>query len=474
MNLFKRIENFFSRFKKLEKVSVIIPVLNEEQTIGGVIELVKKSKYTGEVIVIDDRSEDNTVKEAEKHGAKVYISAVRGKGYSMKEGLLYAKYPILVYLDGDIRNYQEDIVEKLVYPILYEGYDFVKSTFDREAGRVTELVAKPLLGLLFSHLTIFSQPLSGMIAGKKEILQKVNFENDYGVDIGILIDVYNLEAKIKEVPIGKIDNKSKPWQQLGKMSSEVAKAILKRAAERNLLDFDGLQSLNIIQNEMIEVVQSSMLNLKKMIIYNLNDVIVEQDILKDFFTQKNLLSQYLEIISKTDDYTIQKKLIAQLLKGIDINDLVNFINSIKISNEMIDLVKELKSRSYLTGILSDNFDIITETIRKKIGMDFSLSNQLGVSGNNFNGEVLIPSYFINSPKSLCNHPVCKSNAIIYLSEKFNIKITDIIYVGDSTSDLCPVKISGVGIAYRPKLPLLASVSDEVIKTNIKDLLKYTK
>lgn len=471
MNIFKKITSFF---KKKEKVSVIIPVLNEEQSIGKVVELVKRSKFVDEIIVIDDNSEDNTAEEAKKHGAKVFVSAVRGKGYSMKEGLHYAKNDILVYLDGDIGNYEDDIVEKLVYPILYEGYDFVKSTFDREAGRVTELVAKPLLGILFPQLLVFSQPLSGMIAGKKQILQKVNFENDYGVDIGILIDVFNTKAKIKEVHIGKIDNKSKPWQQLGKMSSEVAKAILKRAADRKLLDFDGLQSINIIQNEMVSVVQSSLLNLKKMIIFNLSGVILEKDILKEFFSKKNLTDNYVEIITKYNDYTIQKKLIAKLLNGINKDEMINFLDTINIQEDFIYVVRELKTRGYLTGIVSNSFDMITETIRKKLGMDFSLSNQLGISNDIFTGEVLIPSYFVNSSKSLCNHPVCKSNAIIYLSEKFNIKMQDIIYVGDSNEDICPIKISGVGIAYKPKSALLSSISDLVIKSNIKEILKYTK
>jgi len=471
MNIFKKITSFF---KKKEKVSVIIPALNEEQSIGKVVELVKSSKFADEIIVIDDNSEDNTVEEAKKHGAKVFVSAVRGKGYSMKEGLHYAKNDILVYLDGDIGNYEDDIVEKLVYPILYEGYDFVKSTFDREAGRVTELVAKPLLGILFPQLLVFSQPLSGMIAGKKQILQKVNFENDYGVDIGILIDVFNTKAKIKEVHIGKIDNKSKPWQQLGKMSSEVAKAILKRAADRKLLDFDGLQSINIIQNEMVSVVQSSLLNLKKMIIFNLSGVILEKDILKEFFSKKNLTDNYVEIITKYNDYTIQKKLIAKLLNGINKDEMINFLDTINIQEDFIYVVRELKTRGYLTGIVSNSFDMITETIRKKLGMDFSLSNQLGISNDIFTGEVLIPSYFVNSSKSLCNHPVCKSNAIIYLSEKFNIKMQDIIYVGDSNEDICPIKISGVGIAYKPKSALLSSISDLVIKSNIKEILKYTK
>jgi glucosyl-3-phosphoglycerate synthase len=167
--MFLKLKQFFNKFSIFfkKKVSVIIPVLNEEKTIGNVVKLVKKSKVTNEVIVIDDNSTDNTISEALKNGAKIYKSAFPGKGYSMKEGIEYSENDVIVYIDGDIDNYDCDIIKKLSEPIISNKCDFVKATFSRDAGRVTELVAKPLLSILFPDLIIYSQPLSGMIAGKK-------------------------------------------------------------------------------------------------------------------------------------------------------------------------------------------------------------------------------------------------------------------------------------------------------------------
>ena len=102
---------------------------------------------------------------------------------------------IIVYLDADIVTYPENIVELLSGPITDDEADFVKSCFDRQAGRVTELVAKPLLSLLFPEMTRFSQPLSGMIGARKSLLKKIDFENDYGVDIGILLDMHTYGGK---------------------------------------------------------------------------------------------------------------------------------------------------------------------------------------------------------------------------------------------------------------------------------------
>jgi len=211
-----------------KKISVIIPAFNEEENIALVVKQAEKCEYVKEVIVVDNLSTDNTGKVALEAGAKVIKCEIQGKGYAMESGMEVAENDIIVFLDADIPSYSEDVVYKLAKPIIENDIDFVKSTFDREGGRVTELVAKPLLKLLFPELPYFSQPLSGMIAGKKQVLKELELEKDYGVDIGILLDVANMNCSIEEVMLGKLENKSKDWRALDKMSTEVMRAILKR------------------------------------------------------------------------------------------------------------------------------------------------------------------------------------------------------------------------------------------------------
>ena len=178
-------------------ITVIIPALNEEKTIRQVVHLANNSAHVSEVIVVDDKSMDNTVAEARKEGATVITSTKLGKGASMRDGILLAKNEIIVFLDADIISYSKDVVELLTEPIVKDKTDFVKSYFTRQAGRVTELVAKPLLSILYPSFPNFKQPLSGMIAGKKSLFSKIEFEEGYGVDIGILIDMHNLGARIR-------------------------------------------------------------------------------------------------------------------------------------------------------------------------------------------------------------------------------------------------------------------------------------
>ena len=212
----------------MKKVSVIIPAFNEQKSIKKVIKLVKNYEKVDEIIVVDNNSTDNTALIAEKEGAKVVFCKEQGKGYAMEKGLAEAKNETVVFIDADINNYSKDVIEKLAEPIINEEADFVKSLFERTGGRVTELVAKPLLDILFPEIHKFSQPLSGMIAGKKSILSKIEFEKDYGVDIGILLDMINMKVNIKEVHIGQIKNQSQQWRNLEKMSREVMTSIIKR------------------------------------------------------------------------------------------------------------------------------------------------------------------------------------------------------------------------------------------------------
>lgn len=209
-------------------ITVIIPAYNEEGNIEKVINNIKHSNINTDIIVVNNCSTDNTAEIAKKAGAIVIDCMKRGKGYAMQAGLDNCHTAIAVFIDGDLDLHTEDVLEEMVNPILLEDFDFVKSTFDRDGGRVTELVAKPLLELLCPNMYKFSQPLSGIIAGKIHFFNKITFEKDYGVDIGILLDMISIGAKIKEVHIGRIDNCSQSWKSLSKMAKEVDKAILKR------------------------------------------------------------------------------------------------------------------------------------------------------------------------------------------------------------------------------------------------------
>lgn len=458
-------------------ITVIIPTLNEEENIASVVNFAKAQPNVSEVIVVDDKSLDKTVSIALDNGAKVITSTKLGKGASMKDGVLCANNQIVAFLDGDIDPYPHYTIKLLTDPILQGEVDFVKSAFNRNAGRVTELVAKPLLSIFFPDLLRFSQPLSGMIAGKKSLFQQLDFRDDYGVDIGILIDMYLMNVKMKEIEIGYLENKSKPWQALGKMSKEVAQTIiLKAASSKNPhYNFEELGVLNEIRSQMEFALENQLSTLDKLVVFDMDNTLLKGrfiDVCADKFGFKKEL---MNIRSSETDAIILTKRIATLLKGKTINELIEIVDSIKIIEGTKEIIIELKKRGYIVGIISDSYDCITNHIKIKLGMDFSLSNELEFSKSICTGEVKIPSFLFSSQKSICKHSLCKTNALLCILEKYNIPKENCISIGDSMNDLCMIKEAGLGIAFCSKDELVNHHADIVIhEPNFTELLNLAK
>ena len=214
-----------------KSVSIVIPAFNEEATVAKVVSVARKLSYVDEVIVVDDGSTDRTVEEAENAGATVISHIMNeGKGSAIKTGFKYSHGNIVAFIDADVSNFTSEKIDKIIRPILEDRTDITKTKFARESGRVTELTAKPLLGFFFPELD-YEQPLSGQFAGKRSALNKIRFEKDYGVDVGIVLDADVHGIKILEVDIGDICHDMSPLADLNKMANEVVRTIIDRAVE---------------------------------------------------------------------------------------------------------------------------------------------------------------------------------------------------------------------------------------------------
>ena len=446
-------------------LTVIIPVLNEEQTIGSVIRFCQQDLHVSEIIVVDDKSEDNTVQVAKEAGAKVIISQMRGKGISMKDGIAQATNDFIIFLDGDIDPYPEGTIANLSAPLLADEADFVKGSFARNAGRVTELVAKPLLNIFYPGLSHFSQPLSGMIAGKKSYFKKINFYNDYGVDIGILIDMYLMKARVQEVNIGYIENKSKPWQALGKMSKEVSRAIISKAQLQHPEEIseEDIHSLEAINREMNKTLRESLSGYHKMVIFDMDDTILKGRTIDECARTFGFTAKLEDLRAREKDPIILTKRIGLLLKGRTMDELLNVASHIEMISDIKEVVKELKNRGYIIGIISNSYTLVTNFVRQKIGADFSYANQLEFFEGKCTGEVNLPSYFFGSPDSICGHSYCKTNALQYACEKYNVPLKSCICIGDSRDDRCMVGHAGKGVAFCTKDELLETIAFKNIR-----------
>lgn len=446
-------------------LTVVIPALNEEKTIAQVVKYCLNDASVTEVIVIDDNSEDNTVEIAEAAGARVIHSAARGKGISMKEGIDAATNEIVVILDADIDPYPDGAIQKLAVPLVNDEADFVKGAFARNAGRVTELVAKPLLTILFPGLAHFSQPLSGMIAGKKSFFRKIEFFNDYGVDIGILIDMYLMKARVTEINIGYIENKSKPWQALGKMSREVSRAILSKAQRQhdNQLSMENVNSLEAIQREMNNVLRENLSAYHKMIIFDMDDTILRKRFINECADAFGFRPKLEELRFNEKDPIILTKRVGLLLKNRTMDELLHVISKMEMADHIRETVAYYKEKGYLVGIISHSYTLITNYVKQQIGADFSVAHQLEFFEGKATGEVNLPSYFFGSPDSVCGHSFCKTNALQHVCERYNVKMKNCIAVGDSKDDRCIITYAGQGVAFCTTDELLEKIADKSIR-----------
>ncbi len=445
-------------------ISVIIPALDEEKTVSQVVRLAKQSPNVTEVIVVDDKSMDNTIEEARNEGAILITSTKLGKGASMKDGLSVAKNEIIVFLDADISTYPENVIHLLTGPIINNRVDFVKSCFSRQAGRVTELVAKPLLSILIPGFPSFWQPLSGMIAGKKELFTQIEFEEGYGVDIGILIDMHLLGARIEEVSVGHIQNRMQPLEQLGIMSREVATTIMKKSRGMGAQNLETYENIQVIREQMDFAIRESLLTLKKIVMFDMDNTIFRTSFIQAAAAAYGFEKELKNIVDHHSNPFIRTKLIARMIKGRSIGDLLRLTDSIEVTPGLPLAIQAFKQQGYITGIISDSYDCITNQVKNRFGFDFSIANELEFSKSIATGEVKIPSLFLPGEKSQCAHDYCKLHALIRICEKYGVDLKNTMVVGDSANDICCIQKAGIGISFCATDIAVDAVATHIIKT----------
>lgn len=444
-------------------ITVIIPTLNEEKTIRHVVRQVKHAPGVTEVIVVDDKSMDETVPAAREEGARVITSTKLGKGASMKDGVLVASNDILVFLDADIVTYPDNVVEILTEPLVSNTADFVKSYFTRQAGRVTELVAKPLLSILYPEFPVFKQPLSGMIAGRKELFMRCEFEEGYGVDIGLLIDMHVMGARIAEVHLGRIENRMQALEELGKMSRQVAQTILRKSKNEERRNLETYENIQVIREQMEFAIRDNLRSLQKIAVFDMDNTILRGSFIRTAAARFGFEKELEKMVSESTDPFVRTKRIARLLKGRTIGELLGVADSIPVTENLESALAELKRQGYITGIMSDSYDCVTNHLRNKYGFDFTISNELEFSRSIVTGEVKIPFLFMAEADEPCGHSYCKIHALHRLCARYSVDMKNTLMVGDGLNDICCLQSAGIGVSFCSDNPSVDGAADFVIK-----------
>lgn len=434
-------------------ISVVIPVLNEAVHIAKVVGFARRSPLVKEVIVVDDGSVDESVTLAKAAGATVITSTHLGKGVSMEDGLHKAREGIILYLDGDLEGLCADLVERMTAPILENKADFVKARFSRQGGRVTTLTARPLLRTFFAELSNFEQPLGGIICATRPILEKLRFETDYGVDVGLLIDAWSAGARITEVDIGHIENDSQCLEILGDMATQVVRTILKRAATHNRLEASHIREVLEIERRMqseISVLLARVADTEKIALFDMDGVLLEGryvEMLAARAGRQKDIAIWLD--NPSVDPTERSRHIAAVFAGLPQSMFEDTARQAPLIRGAADTVIALRKSGYRVGIVTDSYFIASEIVCRRVFADFSAANIMKFVSGFATGELIFSSamqHAAGCPK----HGICKLNVLLNLRNKTKCDLKDVVAVGDGDNDVCLLEAVGKSIAFQGK------------------------
>ncbi|MEC9123784.1 MAG: glucosyl-3-phosphoglycerate synthase, partial [Verrucomicrobiota bacterium] len=244
-------------------ISLCIPTLNEEKTIGKEVlilrsELMERYPLVDEFAVIDSGSSDRTLEVAKNYGADVYLASdilpevgdKRGKGENLWKAIHQLKGDVICYVDADISNIHPRFVYGLVAPLIKQDeVQYVKAFYDRPlnyssglrssgGGRVTEILIRPLFSLFYPELTNVIQPLSGEYAARREVLEMIPFPIGYGVETSHLLDLYEkfgLDA-FAQTDLDRRVHRNQTTNALGKMSFGILQTFFNRLHAQGKID----------------------------------------------------------------------------------------------------------------------------------------------------------------------------------------------------------------------------------------------
>jgi len=258
-------------------VSLGLPALDEAETVGSIIRTFKEKLFDeapllDEIALIDSGSTDETVKIAQDLGIPVYAhqeilpqyGSYRGKGEALWKSLYVLKSDLIVWIDTDIKNIHPGFVYGILGPLLKEpAIQYVKGfyrrplrvdgkTYAEGGGRVTELIARPFLNLFFPELSGIIQPLAGEYGGRREALERVPFFTGYGVETGLLIDLFKefgLRA-IAQVDLEERIHRNQSLSALSQMSFAIIQVFMQRLEQKNMIRLleEVNQSMKLIKH----------------------------------------------------------------------------------------------------------------------------------------------------------------------------------------------------------------------------------
>lgn len=453
-------------------VSVLVPALNVADTIEPLVSMLRSSDVVAEVVVVDDGSIDGTPRVAEHAGARVVMSTLLGKGASMVDGLRTVGGEIVLFVDGDLTEVHDDLVEKMTRPILEGEADMVKAKFTRDPGRVTLLTARPLLSSFFPELARFEQPLSGIVAARRTVLHNLRFENDYGVDVGMLVDASMKHARIVEVDIGHIGDQDQSLTALGEMATQIARVILDRAWRYDRFTINAVREMEEVERRArAQLLPSAEETTQaKFALLCMDGVLLDGRFVVELAERVGAqweLSRFLDSEVLPDEE--RATAIASLFAGVNQETFEETARSMPLCPGAVETVVALRRAGYRVGIVTDSFDVAAEIVRRRVFADFRVAHLMRFHHGVATGQVTL-SPAMCSEEGCSEHSCCKSNVVRQLHRSAGLDPEQTLAVGDTERDICLLRAVGTPIAFRPQSTIVSEAARYTVTESLTEML----
>jgi phosphoserine phosphatase len=458
---------------------VVIPALNEARRIAKVVAYALADPATDEVIVVDDSSIDDTARLAREAGARVITSTLLGKGASMRDGMLAARNDLLVYLDGDLTGLRPGIVTDLCRPLLRREADFVKARFGRGGGRVTELTAKPMLKVFFPELAHFAQPLGGLIAARRSLLQPLSFEDGYGVDVGLLLDAQRAGAGLAEVEIGSLEHDSQPLHDLTLMANEVSRVIYQRARASGRLHVEQVIAMyeqQRLATASLDHILTRRRGRQKLLLLDMDGTVTAQRFVVQIAAASGRQPELMPLLdlpgpAHDADSATRSTRIAELFRFVHQRDFERVARQIELRPGAVEFVNRMRRAGFMVGLVSDSYFVAADIVRRRLFADFALAHMLHFENEVCTGQLRLNPAFL-PPGTGTDGPACKSHALQRLRDNAAPARLECWAVGDNLNDLALLRKADRAFAMDPKSRQLLQVPGITVVRSFDDLLDH--